>query len=207
MRFRLYRQLEKGEFIVIFEDTAQGGIDKNFAQFMSKTRMDVPLVMSMNGVAAEATPFLHQAAEWVFDQTGVKPVVAIERQNGGASEMHNLMLMNRSGKYDLYRAINPETGQRTEKLGWDTNETTRAKMIGEWKIAYERRQISIYDEETQKHHKTFITNKRGKPEAAPNTHDDGVMSIAGAYQLLLTENPQSKSTGSSTTGDQSAFIY
>lgn len=206
-RFRLFRPIEKGEFFVIFEDTAQGGIDKNFAQFMSKTRADIPLVMSMLGVAAQATPHLHQAAEWIYDQTGVPPVVGIERQNGGASEMHNLMQMNRNGKYELYRYVDPTTGKRTDKLGWDTNETSRAKMIGEWKIAYEREQVKLYDEETQKHHKTFITNKRGKPEAAPNTHDDGVMSCAGAYQLLLTENPTVRSTLTERSGEQSSFIY
>ncbi len=205
--FRLHRPLERGEFIVVFLDTAQGGTDKNFAQFMSKTRLDIPLTMSRHGVAAEATPLLHQALEWIYDQTGVRPVVAIERQNGGASEMHNLMMLNRNGKYTLYRYMDPTTGKRTDKLGWDTNETSRAKMIGEWKIAFERSQIKVYDEETVKQHKTFITNKRGKPEAASNTHDDGVLSCAGAYQLFLTENPEIQSSGETTSGDMSSLIY
>ena len=187
-RFRLYRPIERGEFFVVFGDTAQGGIDKNFTQFLSKTRLDAPLVMSMLGVAAQATPFIHQALEWLFDKTGVQPVFAFERNNGGASEMYRLQMMNRLNKYILYYGYN-EKGERTDKLGWDTNETTRAKMIGEWKVAYEERQIRLYDEETQKHHKTFITSKRGRPEAASRTHDDGVMSMAGAYQLLLTEHP------------------
>lgn len=188
-RFRLFREIERGEFFVVFGDTAQGGIDKNFVQFASKTKLDVPLVMSMRGVAAEATPHVHQALEWIYDKTGVKPVFAYERNNGGASEMYRLMMMNR-GKYELYQAFMPDGKTRSDKLGWDTNESTRAKMLGEWKIAYDNRQLRIYDEETLEHHQTFITNARGRPEADTNAHDDGVMSCAGVNQLLQSENPE-----------------
>lgn len=186
--FRLYRELERGEFIVVFVDTAQGGIDKNYAQFMSKTRLDVPLVFSMRGVAAEATPYIHQALEWIYDKTGIRPVVAYERQAGGASEMHTLMMMNRKNKYELYHSYD-ENGRRSDKLGWDTTNITRPNMVGEWKVAFEAKQIKVYDLETIEQHSTFVTNNKGKPEADTNSHDDGVMSIAGAFQLFQTEAP------------------
>lgn len=190
MNIRLYRPIEKGEFFVVFGDTAQGGIDKNFTQFMSKTRIDIPLVYSARGVAAESTPHIHQTLEWLFDQTGVQPVFAFERQNGGVSEMHNLMLMNRENKYRLYQMHSTGTtdgDEITERYGWDTNSSTRPKMIGDWKIAFETGQVKIYDKETLDHHQTFIVNKNNRPEAAPNTHDDGVMSCAGVWQLYQTE--------------------
>lgn len=206
-RFRLYREIERGEFFVVFGDTAQGGADKNWVPFMSKTRLDVPLVMSMRGVAAQATPYIHQALEWIYDKTGVPPVFAFERQNGGASEMHRLMMMNRSGKYILYRARDLQ-GKQTDKLGWDTNEASRSNMIGEWKIAYEGNQVRLYDEEAQKQHKTFITNKTGKPEAAPNTHDDAVMSHAGVFQLFQTETHNiTTDVDASVDSGISSFIY
>lgn len=189
--FRLYRKIEKGEFFVVFGDTAQGGSDKNFSQFMSKTKMDIPLVFSMRGVAAEATPYVHQALEWIYDQTGVRPVFAFERQNGGASEMHTLMKMNVNGKYKLFE-LKGADGLPNGNLGWDTNMVTRPKMIGDWKIAFETKLIKVYDQETIEHHQTFITNKNNRPEAAPNTHDDGVMSCAGAFQLYKTEHEPSK---------------
>jgi hypothetical protein len=190
--FRLYRKLQRGEFFVGFGDTAQGGSDKNFSQFMSKDQMDIPLVFSMHGVAAEATPYIHQALEWIYQKTGVKPVFAFERQNGGSSEMHNLMMLNNQGHYRLYIAKTggtTEGEEQTDKLGWDTNSVTRPKMLGDWKVAYETGLIRIYDQETLDHHQTFIVNPRnGKPEADSNQHDDGVMSCAGAYQLYQTEN-------------------
>jgi hypothetical protein len=188
--FRLYRKLQKGEFIVAFGDCSQGGIDSNFVQFGSKTLSDIPLVMQKQGVAAEVTPFLREALNWIYDQTGVKPIIALERNNGGASEMHNLMTYN-TGKYTIYYMKDAER-KPTDKPGWDTNMSTRPKMLGDWLMAYESRAVKIYDEVTQEQHQTFIVNRNGKPEAAQGTHDDAVMSAAGMWQLWQSEYPPAR---------------
>lgn len=194
--FRLYRKLQPGEFFVVFGDCSQGGEDSNFVQFMSKTNGDIPLVLQMQGVAAEMTPLLREALNWIFDRTKVKPIVALERAAGGASEMHNLITYN-DGKYRIYYMKNELGEPNGDKPGWDTtggvNGTgTRPRMLGDWLKAYESNAITIYDKPTQEQHQTFIVNDRGKPEAAPTTHDDAVMSAAGAYQLFKTENPVTK---------------
>lgn len=186
---RLYRELEKGEFLVLFGDCAQGGSDSNFVTGISKSRIDIPLVIKMQGVAAELTPVLHQALEWIYDKTGVQPVVALERQNGGSSEMVRLIKLNRQEKYRIYYMKDKDGTPDMNKPGWDTNSETRPRMIGDWKIAYDNRHVQIYDKDILEQHQTFITNKRGRPEAAPNAHDDGVMSPAGAWQLYQTEIP------------------
>jgi hypothetical protein len=195
---RLYRKPERGEFFVVFGDTAQGGADKNFVQFLSTTRLDIPLVLAMHGVAAEMTPHLIQALTWIKQCTGVTPTVALERQNGGASAMHDLYTANTEGAYKLYVAKSTgkkEGEQQTDKLGWDTNLATRPMMLGEWLTVFESKQVMIYDKETIEQHQTFIVNKNGKPEAAPNTHDDGVISCAGVWQMYQTERaPQSRAT-------------
>lgn len=185
--FRLYRKLEKGEFIVYGGDTAQGGIDSNYGQFISKTKGDIPLVFKKQGVAASATPILRNAFNWVYEQTGVKPSVALERQNGGASEMHRLEDTN-DGFYTIYYGYD-EDGDRKDKPGWDTNEKTRSQMLGDWLKAFNNDLILIYDQDTIEQHQSFIVSKRGKPQADANAHDDAVMSCAIAYQLMLTENP------------------
>ena len=185
--FRLYRKLEKGEFLVYGGDTAQGGIDANYGQFISKTKGDIPLVFKKQGVAASATPILRNAFNWVYEQTGVKPSVALERQNGGASEMHRLEDTN-DGFYTIYYGYD-EDGDRKDKPGWDTNEKTRSQMLGDWLKAFNNDLILIYDQDTIEQHQSFIVSKRGKPQADANAHDDAVMSCAIAYQLMLTENP------------------
>lgn len=203
--FRLYRYPEPGEFFVVFGDTAQGGSDRNFVVFLSTKRLDIPLVLSLNGVAAEMTPHLKQALEWVHDRTQVKPTIALERNNGGASAMHDLMSTNISDKYTIYFA-KKENGQGSDKPGWDTtggvNGTgTRPMMLGEWLTAFNAKLVTIYDQETLEHHQTFIVNQKGRPEAAPNTHDDAVMACAGAWQLLQTEHPPAPRQAEYTTGN------
>lgn len=187
---RLYRQPKKGEFFVVGGDCAQGGSDSNFVQFLSKDSIDIPLVLQMSGVAASMTPVLHQTLEWLYDKTGVQPIVALERNNGGSSEMERLRLLNRLQKYRLYtyRKLGTVKGeQQTETLGFTTDSVSRPRMIGDWKEAFDTQQVIIYDEETIKQHRTFIVNKSNRPEAAPNTHDDAVMSAAIAWQLYQTE--------------------
>lgn len=203
--FRLYRNIQPGEFLVYGGDTAQGGQDANYGQFMSKTKGDTPLVFKKQGVAASATPLIRDALNWVYKTTKVKPCVALERQNGGASEMHRLADTN-DGFYTIYYGYD-ENGKRKEVPGWDTNEKTRAQMLGDWLKAFNNGLIRIYDNDTIEQHQTFVTNKRGKPEADGSTHDDAVMSAAIAYQLVLTENPTKKVDPSETTGNITSMFY
>lgn len=192
--FRLYRPITKGEFFVVFGDTAQGGIDSNFTQFLSKTRIDVPLVMQKSGVAAAATPYIHQALEWIYAQTGVEPVVALERNNGGSSEMERLRVLNRDNHYRLYQMvdINKPGERKPNILGWETNAATRPRLTGNLKVAIDSKLITVYDEETAKQLSKFINDKTGKPVAAANAHDDAVISLGGAWELYQTEEPLAK---------------
>lgn len=185
--FRQFRSLEQGELIVIGGDCSQGGLDSNWCQFMSKTKLDIPLVFEMRGVAADMTAQLYPILNKIFDITKVVPVIALERNNGGASEMTRLdVLNNQNHKYYCWRM--PVFGDKdqlkaTPKLGWDTSTLTRPIMLAEWKQAFDNHLIQIYDEETIKQHKTFVVNSQGKPEAASGKHDDAVFACAVAWQV------------------------
>jgi len=192
--FRLYRQPEKGEFFVVAVDCAQGGIDANFGQFVSKTRIDVPLVFEKKCVAAEMTPLIHEALEWIYSCTGIEPVVAFERQMGGVSALSNLQVLNRNGHYRIFqrRKLGTTEGEQlTDVIGWDTNVQTRPQMLGDLKQAIDNKLIQIYDKTTIDELGKFIINKKGRAEAAPNCHDDAVMSLAIAWQMYQVENSPS----------------
>lgn len=187
---RLFRQPKKGEFFIVGGDCAQGGIDSNFVQFISKDRVDVPLVLQMQGVAATMTPILHQTLEWLYDITGVQPVVALERNMGGASEMERLRKLNRQNKYRLYlmKTVGNRKGeQTTSSLGWNTDSVSRPRMLGDLKEAIDSTGLTIYDQETVTQLSTFIVSSNNKPEAAKNTHDDAIISLGIAWQLYQTE--------------------
>ena len=192
--FRLYRRPEMGEFFVVAIDCAQGGIDANFGQFLSKTKIDVPLTFEKHCVAAEMTPIIHEALEWLYGVTGVEPVVAFERQMGGTSALSQLQTLNRNNHYRIYqrRKLGTIQGEiMTDIIGWDTNAQTRPQMLGDLKQAIDNKLIKLYDKTTIDELGKFIVNKKGRAEAAANCHDDAVMSLAIAWQLYQTETTPS----------------
>lgn len=186
--FKQYRKIEKGEFVVVGVDTAAGGNDYTAAQFISKTKIDVPLVYHSRIITTEFTNQLAPVLERIFDETGVKPVVAYERNNGGAFEMDRLAAMNRLNKYELFRM--PEYGKimasETVKLGWDTNTATRPKMLQDLKNAIDNKVLRIYDRETINEMFSFViiqTSSSWKAQAEKGANDDLVMALAIAWQL------------------------
>lgn len=188
--FRQFRSIHSGEHIVVGGDTSQGGSDECFIQFLSKTKLDIPLVYQRRGVAAQMTADLFPVLERLHDLTGLSPTVAIERQNGGASEMERLNALNRLAKYELFvmpkigQELLPDDDRDTKKLGWDTTVATRPMMLGDLKHAIASKAFAIYDAVTLQQLFAFIVNSQGKPEAAPGKRDDAVMSLAITWQLF-----------------------
>lgn len=190
--FKIYRMPEPGEFFLIGGDCSQGGEDSNEAHFLSKTKLDIPIVYRAEGVASNMTDAVFPFLEWIYDMTGVKPVVAFERNMGGSSEMERLVGFNKNKKYTVF--VMPKLGSTDNekdsgKLGWDTNTASRPKLIGDWKDAIDKELVRIYDEETIAQHRVFVVNKQGKPEAAKGKHDDAVIAPAVAWQLYQFCNP------------------
>jgi hypothetical protein len=192
MSFRQFRPLEKNEFIVVGCDTSAGGNDYSVAQFVSKTHLDVPLVFHANISATYMTDRLMPVLERIYDVTGIKPVVAYERQNGGVFEIERLSNLNRQDKYRIYLSKNVGNidNPSEKKLGWDTTSASRPKMLSDLKDAVDGQLMRIYDKMTVTEMYSFIINKQGKPEAEVNAHDDLIMALAIAWQLYQTENQQ-----------------
>lgn len=193
--FRQYRDIEANEQLLVFADTAAGGNDYCAAQFLSATKLDVPLVFHSKVTATEMTPALHPVLEELAEVTGIKPLVAYERNNGGSFEVERLASMNRLGKYDMFTM--PTFGNQVinaiesnvKKLGWDTNSATRPMMLSALKDAIDHGQITLYDKETVKELYSFVvvqTSSSWKAQAERGAHDDLVMALAGAWQLYLT---------------------
>ena len=190
--FRVYRKLEKGEFFLVPGDCAQGGGDFNFVPWFSYKYLDWPIVYVNDGVAATMTPEVHRGLEYTYDLTGVPPMIGLERQNGGASEMERFRSLNRHNKYLLYimkTRGKTEGEEETKLLGWNTSSTTRPYLIGDWKDAFDSHATKIYDQQMLDHHKTFIKGRGGKPQASKGNHDDGVLAPAIGWQMYQTERP------------------
>jgi hypothetical protein len=197
MSFRRYRNYEPNEFYVVFADTAWGGNDYCAAQFLSKTKLDVPVVYHSKTIATEMTPLLHLELETIYDRTNVKPVVAYETNNGGTAELERLAALNKRGKYIIYiqKSGVGTTDQVTDtkKYGFQTNSATRPTMLQDLKQAVDLRLLTIYDKPTVNEMFSFVikpTSSSWKAQAESGAHDDLIMSLAGAWQMYQTEHPE-----------------
>ncbi len=186
--FRQYRPIESGEFLVVFADTSYGAGDYCAVQFLSKTKLDVPLVYHSKTIATNMTNEIFPILEKLFDVTGVKPVIAYERQNGGAFEMDRLAGLNRNNKFEIFKMVNRGNVDNPDatKLGWDTNTATRPTMLQDLKDAIDHNTLQVYDKPTITELYSFVLVQMTssiKAQAERGAHDDLVMSLAGAWQL------------------------
>jgi hypothetical protein len=195
--FRRYRPLKGGEFILVFADTSAGAGDYCAAQFLSKDKLDVPIVYHSKSTATDMTPLIHKELEKIYDITHTKPVIAYERNAGGVFELERLASLNRLGKYNVYQMkANEGTTKSTSssiKLGWDTNSATRPIMLQMLKEAIDKKLLTLYDKPTINELFSFIikqTETAWKAQAESGAHDDLVMSLAGVWQLYQTEQPE-----------------
>lgn len=192
--WRKYREFEQGEFVVVGCDPAYGGGDFCSAQFLSATKLDVPLVYHKNTIVTDMTRNIFPELEKIADKTGIKPVVAYERQNGGAAEMEQLAALNRANKVTLF--MMPSMGRvdapQEVRYGWDTNTATRPTMLLQLKEAIDKQLLKIYDKPTITEMFSFIevkTSSSWKAQAEVNAHDDLVMALAISWQLYQIEKP------------------
>ena len=191
-----YRRLEYGEFIVVGCDTSAGLGDYSTAQFLSRTNLDVPMVYHSKGMANEMTNKLHTVFNDVFNQTGIAPMVAYERNNGGVFEMERLAELNRLNKYRIFQmpSYGSVNNPLPRKLGWDTNTATRPKMLSDLKDMIDKRLLKLYHRPTVDEMFSFIvtqTSTTWKAQAEKGAHDDLVMSLAIAVQLYQNCEPES----------------
>jgi hypothetical protein len=210
MSFKKFRPLQRGEFIIVFADTAAGGGDNCAVQFLSHKWLDVPQVYHSKVTASFMTPLIHEELGRIYKETGIQPIVAYERNNGGGFEMDRLARLNRFGDYRIYtmKHLDP-TGRviDTGKLGWDTNTATRPKMLQELKDAVESGLLHLYHRQTVDEMFSFIISKTGKPQAEDGAHDDLVMALAGAWQLYQTEKPMTEQGGGVIETNERGNMY
>ncbi len=193
--YRQYRKLNKGEFILVAVDTASGGLDYTTGQFLSKSKIDVPLVYHSKVTTSDFLPLLTRTLERIYDTTQIKPVVAIERQNGGAFLIDRLAGLNLLGKFEIFTmpTYGTNNNQEGKKLGWDTNSATRPKMLQDLKDAIDKKLLTLYDRPTVNELFSFIVNQTSsswKAQAERGAHDDLVMALAIAWQMYqICESP------------------
>lgn len=79
------------------------------------------------------------------------------------------------------------TKQKTRRIGWNTNGSTRDLMIDEYLILFDAGDIIIRSPVTVSEMRTFIKNEKGKREHAKNKHDDSLFAAFIVTQMAKFE--------------------
>lgn len=84
------------------------------------------------------------------------------------------------------RVIDRLAKQFTDRLGFDTNKSTRPLILSELEEAVRERSLGIYSLRLMQELGSFVWTERGKAEAQPGAHDDLVMAMALAVYVAGT---------------------
>lgn len=82
------------------------------------------------------------------------------------------------------RKFNQRTQGQTVRLGWMTTVDTRMPMLDELGAAMRDGTLGVRDRDAVREMFTFIRGNDGKPEAQEGCHDDRVIALAGALQMV-----------------------
>jgi len=77
------------------------------------------------------------------------------------------------------------TDNMTEAVGWRTDIGSRGQLVSDLQEVIRDKLLDVRSKETCNELAYFIFNKNGKAEAKAGEHDDDVMSLGIAVQMLL----------------------
>lgn len=107
-------------------------------------------------------------------------MVGVERNNHGHAV---LQAIDREHHYpNIFR-------HHDQKPGWINNEVTRTKALSDLDNAIREGSLTTRDLATLGEMRTFITNARGRVEAARGSHDDLVLALAIGRDILTIPEP------------------
>lgn len=180
--FRIYRELDQEEQLMIFADPAESR-DYCAAVAVSKKHSDMPLVFNERIESSQFGYELQKIAKYIQYRTHQWPNIAVER-NMGQATIHVLHTLNYPNLYRM-PVFDSFTYKESEKIGWLTTEATRRKMLDDFALAIRQKSVRVYDKEIYDQMLGFIV-REGKPQAERGKHDDLVIAAAGAWQLYMT---------------------
>lgn len=186
--FKQYREIQENEQFIVAVDTATGANDYTAVVYLSHNRMDVPIIYHSKETTSSFLLPLSRTLEKIYDITRKRPIIALERNNGGNFLMDRLSQMNLLGKFDLFKMPVVGSGDisDTQQLGWNTNTSTRPQMLSDLKEAIDNKLLGIYSQEIVNEMYSFVkvqTNIAWKAQAERNKNDDLIMALAIVLQI------------------------
>lgn len=110
--------------------------------------------------------------------------IGVENNNHGLT---TLTTIKKAEYWNIYfsKSYDKISDKITQKVGWSTNGRTKPLMIDKLGEFIREMLIGIYDDEAISECLTYVIEDNGKTNAQSGCHDDMVIAIAIALQLLL----------------------
>ena len=93
--------------------------------------------------------------------------------------------------------------KQTRKVGWYTDKGNRGRLIDDMVQQVRRRAVHCPSDGTVKQMQTFVKDKMGRPGHAPGEHDDDVISLCIAWQMVIANVDSGGNVSSEYSGDVS----
>lgn len=193
---RIYKMPEKGRMYAAGADPS-GGADANegkgkadpdwaVAHILDRDTCEQCAVLRLRCMPGEFGRYLNRLLRWYnFAQ------VAIERTGAGIGSLEALLNANYPSGLIYHRVVanDQDPVVRSDKIGWNTDEISRAQLISLLDEALRQGSIFVHDPVTIQELLWFVINARGKAEAQKGCHDDTVIALALAL-IVITRMPR-----------------
>lgn len=116
---------------------------------------------------------------------GTPAFLGVERNHSsGETVLRELKERLRYPRLYYMRRMNQRTQRVSSRAGWMTTVETRMPMLDDLAAALRDGSLGLPDRDAIRECFTFIRGKDGKPEAQEGCHDDRVIALAGAMQMV-----------------------
>jgi len=119
------------------------------------------------------------------DTSEDEALIAVEsNHSSGQRVLEYLKDIIRYRRLYWQREINARTKLFERRVGWRTDERSRIILIDTLAEMIRKAEITVPDKNTVRELTTFVVHDDGKPAAEEGTHDDRVISLALAVQMI-----------------------
>jgi hypothetical protein len=105
--------------------------------------------------------------------TTILPTACVEKNNHGHAVISDLKRL----KYPMYES-------KPQEAGWETNKRTRPEMLASAAAAVRDGSLQVRSKETVSEMRTFVEHKGGRFEAEAGCHDERVLTLGMAAEML-----------------------
>lgn len=166
----------KDRTYVIGADTSEGG-DYSYAVVLDRNTLTQVAEFQERMDPYEFANVLYRMGKYWNDA-----LIGCERNNQGIAVVTKLDELGYDNQYRR-ETLDEITKKIHNELGWRTDSVTRPIMLSDYNQVVTERKYIFHSRILLEQQRSFVRNKKGRPEAAFGANDDAVISNAIAYQM------------------------